>query len=61
MKNGSNLVGRRSWGESNEPPQTPLKTGLHPKKIMLFVWWDIKFVLYYELLATGRAIDYIVY
>ncbi|XP_044781704.2 Alstrom syndrome protein 1 isoform X2 [Bubalus bubalis] len=36
---------KRSWGKQNEPPTTP-KSDLHPKKVMLYIWWDRKGVLY---------------
>lgn len=36
-----NIVRKRSWGHNGEPSQTTLKAGLHPKKIMLSVWWDL--------------------
>ena len=40
----------RSWGKWNEPPPTTPKACLHPKKVMLYMWWDWKGVLSYELL-----------
>jgi len=58
-----NVAHKRSGGSSSEPSQKNSKEGLHPKKIMLSVWWnykDIK-VLYYELLPSGRTIDSNVY
>lgn len=48
----------RKRKHSSEPPQT---TGLHPKKIMLSVWWDYKGVIHYELLPSGKTIDSTVY
>lgn len=56
-----NVTRKRSWGHSSEPPQTTSKAGLHPKKIMLSVWWDFKGVIYYELLPSGKTIDSTVY
>lgn len=53
-----NNVGRkRSWSMTDEAPQTVAKAGLHPKKIMLSVWWDYKGVLYYELLPQNTTIN----
>lgn len=56
-----NVVCKRSWKHSSEPPQATSKAGLHPKKIMLSVWWDYKGVIYYELLPSGKTIDSTVY
>ena len=33
------------------------KAGLHPKKVMLCIWWDWKGVLYYELLPEDQTIN----
>ena len=34
------------WGKWNEPPPTTPKASLHPEKMILFIWWDWKGVLY---------------
>lgn len=56
-----NVVRKRSWGHSSEPPKTTSKAGLHPKKIMISVWWDYKGVIFYELLPSGTTVDSNVY
>jgi len=33
------------------------KAGLHPKKVMLCIWWDWKGVVYYELLPLNQTIN----
>ncbi|XP_032467124.1 nucleotide triphosphate diphosphatase NUDT15 isoform X1 [Phocoena sinus] len=48
---------KRSWSKRNEPPPTTPKAGLHPKKVMLCIWWDWKGVLYYELLPENQTIN----
>ena len=48
---------KRLWGKRNEPPPTTPKAGLHPKKVMLCIWWDWKEVLYYELLPEDQMIN----
>ena len=48
---------KRSWGKRNEPPPTKPKAGLHPKKVMVCIWWDWKGVLYYELLPENQMIN----
>ena len=52
----NNVGQKRSWGKQNEPPATKPKAGLHPKKVMLCIWWDWKGVLYYELLPENQTI-----
>ena len=42
---------KKSCSKQNEPPATTPKAGLHPKKVMLYIWWDWTGVLYYELLS----------
>ena len=52
----NNVERKRSWGKRNEPPPTMPKARLHPKKVMLCIWWDWKGVLYYELLPENQTI-----
>ena len=52
----NNVEWKRSWGKGNEPPPTTPKAGLHPKKVVLCIWWDWKGVLYYELLLENETI-----
>ena len=53
----NNVGWKRSWGKRNEPPPTTPKAGLHPKKVMLCIWWDWKGVLYYELFPENQTIN----
>ena len=53
----NNVERKRSWGKWNEPPPTPPKASLHPKKVVMCIWWDWKGVLYYELLLENQAIN----
>ena len=53
----NNVERKRSWGKRNEPSLVTPKAGLHPKKIMLCVWWDWKEILYYELLPNNETIN----
>ena len=48
---------KRSWGKRNEPPPTTPKADLHPKTVMLCIWWDWKGVLFYELLLENQTIN----
>ena len=53
----NNVERKRSSGKQNEPPPTTPKPSLHPKKVMLCIWWDWKRVLYYELLPENQTIN----
>ena len=53
----NNVKWKRSWRKQKEPPKTTPNAGLHPKKVMLFIWWDWKGVLYYELLLENQMIS----
>ena len=53
----NNMERKRHWGKRNEPSPTTPKAGLHPKKVMLHIWWDWKGVLYYELLPENETIN----
>lgn len=51
-----NITRKRSWTKGTEP-LTVGKPGLHPKTILLCIWWDWKGVLYYDLLEQGETIN----
>ena len=53
----NNVEWKRLWGKWNEPPPTTPKTSLLPKKVMLYMWWYWKGVLYYELLQENQRIN----
>ena len=53
----NNVERKRSRSKRNEPPPTTPKAGLHPKNVMLCIWWDWKGVLYYELLLENQMIN----
>jgi len=55
--NYDNNVRKRSWSKQDEAPQTVAKPGLTPRKVMLYVWWEWKGIVYYELLPLGQSID----
>lgn len=51
-----NIKRRRQWVDVGAmPPATP-KAGLHPKKVMLCVWWDAHGVIYWELLPPNTSL-----
>ena len=51
-----NIQRKRSWTKGTEP-LTVAKPSLHPKKVLLCIWWDWKGVVYYELLQQGETIN----
>ena len=53
----NNVEQKRLWGKRNEPPSTTPKAGLHPKKVILYIWWDWMGVLYYELILENEKIN----
>ena len=53
----NNVERKRSWGKRNEPPLPTSKASLHPKKVMLCVWWDWKGILHYEFLSNNETIN----
>ena len=54
----NNVDQQKSWGNRNELPPTTPKAGLHPKTVMLCIWWDWKGVLHYELLPENQTINH---
>ena len=54
----NDVTWKRSWGQQNESPPTTSKASLHPKKVMLCIWWDWKGILYYELLVENQTINF---
>ena len=53
----SNVEWIKLWSKWNEPPPTTPKSGLHPKKVVVYIWWDWKGVLYYDLLLEIQKIN----
>lgn len=56
-----NIRRKRQWLASDEKPLPDAKTDLHPKKVLLCIWWDAKGVLYWELLDNNQTITAEVY
>lgn len=51
----------RQWvGEDQKPADVP-KPDLHPKKVMLCIWWSVRGVEFWELLPEGTTITAEVY
>ena len=56
-----NVVRKRSWSKRDEPAQLTSKANIHQKKFMLSVWWDLKGIVYFELLPRNQTINSNVY
>ena len=48
-----NIVGKLKWTTTKTIP----KTSLHPKNVILCVWWDWKGIPYYERLLENQTIN----
>ena len=56
-----NVKRRGQWIEANQRAKPTAKPELHPKKVMLSIWWDIKGVVYFELLDDNQTITADIY
>ena len=56
-----NLVRKRSWSKRDEPAQSTSKADIYQKKVMLSVWWNLKGIVYFELLPRNQTINPNVY
>lgn len=56
-----NNTRKRQWvGPTQSPLPTP-KPEIHPKKVMLSVWWGVHGVIYWELLPVNTTVNAHVY
>ncbi|XP_023230347.1 histone-lysine N-methyltransferase SETMAR-like [Centruroides sculpturatus] len=53
----NNVKRKRSWCKHGDAPSTSAKASLHPKKVMLCIWWDWRGIIYYELLPENQTIN----
>ena len=56
-----NHTRKKSWLPRGEPPPKEPKPNLHEKKVLLCCWWDMKGMLYWELLPSGHTVTAQVY
>ena len=52
-----NHTRKRQWVNREDLPDPEPKTDLHPKKVMLSVWWDFQGIIYFELLPPNTTVD----
>lgn len=45
---------RKSWVGSGQPSTS--KRNIHGSKVLLSIWWDMKGVVYYELLKPNQTV-----
>lgn len=48
---------RNEWSLVGSKPGYFAKAGLHPKKVMLCIWWDSEGVIYREFLPPNKTVD----
>ena len=56
-----NVKKKRQWVDRGEEPEPTAKAGLHPKKVLLCIWWDISGPVHYELMPTNRTVNSEIY
>ena len=47
---------RCQWVNADAQPEPEPKGDLHPRKVMLCIWWDVQGVIYFELLPPDTSI-----
>lgn len=56
-----NIQRKGQWLDPSQKPLPVPKPDLHPKKILLSIWWDYQGVIHFELLEQGKTINTKVY
>ena len=51
-----NYTHRRQWLSPGQTGVATPKADLHPKKVMLSVWWGVNGIIHWEILPNGRTI-----
>ena len=47
---------KRQWLEADDSAKPTAKNDLHPKKVLLSIWWNRRAVVYWELLRMNQTI-----
>jgi histone-lysine N-methyltransferase SETMAR len=56
-----NHTRKRQWLPKEEMPEPEPKRDLHPKKVMLSVWWNCKGIIHFEFLPTNATVNATLY
>lgn len=56
-----NRTRKSQWLRPGERPVPTPKPELHPKKVMLSVWWGVRGVVYWELIPNNKTVTAAVY
>ena len=56
-----NVTRKGQWLSDDEEPTPTPKPGLHPRKIMLSIWWDFQGIIHFELLPPNTTVTSQVY
>lgn len=56
-----NIRKRKQWLNRGQTPLPTPKDGIHPKKIMLCIWWDMRGVVHWEFLDSNLTITADIY
>lgn len=51
-----NIKRKKQWLTPGQKPIPTAKAGLHPRRIMMSVWWDYRGIIYFELLPRNITI-----
>ncbi|CAK9833045.1 Histone-lysine N-methyltransferase SETMAR [Anthophora retusa] len=52
---------KRQWLSPGQSSLQCPKPGLHPRKVLLCVWWDIREIIHFELLKQNQAVTAEIY
>jgi histone-lysine N-methyltransferase SETMAR len=56
-----NHTRKGQWVDADERPEPTPKADLHPKKVLMSIWWDVHGVVLWELLPTNVTITSALY
>ena len=56
-----NHTRKRQWCAADQAPEPTPKPELHPKKVMISVWWGVTGVIHWELLPANTTVTATVY